>query len=56
DHRSIIGKLTNYFITNQFFNLIRVTSYLLIYPAYYLLYGNVGDELSELDGKKKNNH
>jgi hypothetical protein len=26
----------------------------IIYPTYYLMYGNVGGELSDLDGKKMN--
>jgi hypothetical protein len=26
----------------------------IIYPTYYLMYGNVGGELSDLDGKKLN--
>jgi hypothetical protein len=25
----------------------------IIYPVYYLMYGNIGDELSGLDGKKR---
>ncbi len=25
----------------------------IIYPTYYLMYGNVGNELTELDGKEK---
>ncbi len=28
----------------------------LIYPTYYLMYGNVGGELSALDGKEKNKY
>ncbi|CAF1110172.1 unnamed protein product [Rotaria sordida] len=44
DHRSIIGKLTNYFITNQFFNLIRVTSYLLFYIGLILRFINTDNE------------
>ncbi len=29
----------------------------ILYPTYYLMYGNIGDELTELDGinKKKKN-
>jgi hypothetical protein len=26
----------------------------IIYPTYYFMYGNMGNELSDLDGKKKN--
>ncbi|CAF0911252.1 unnamed protein product [Rotaria sp. Silwood1] len=44
DHRSIIGKLTNYFVTNQFFNLIHVTSYLLFYIGLILRFTNTNSE------------
>ncbi|CAF4117301.1 unnamed protein product [Rotaria sp. Silwood2] len=46
DHRSIIGKLTNYFVNNQFFNLIHVTSYLLFYIGLILRFTNTDSDES----------
>ncbi|CAF4846820.1 unnamed protein product, partial [Rotaria sp. Silwood2] len=38
DNRSIIGKLSNYFIKNLFISLIRITSYILFYIGFILLF------------------
>ncbi|CAF4967766.1 unnamed protein product [Rotaria sp. Silwood1] len=38
DNRSIIGKLSNYFIKNLFVTLIRITSYILFYMGSILLF------------------
>jgi hypothetical protein len=36
----MIGKFSNYFLTNQFFNMIRLTSYLLFYIGLILRFTN----------------
>ena len=40
----MIGKLTNYFINHQFFNLIRSTSYLIFYVGLILRFTNRNSE------------
>lgn len=40
----MVGKLSNYFIANQFFNLIRVTSYLLFYIGLILRFTNTSTD------------
>ena len=40
----MMGKFSNYFLTNQFFNMIRVTSYLLFYIGLILRFTNTSSE------------
>ncbi|UJR10750.1 hypothetical protein I4U23_014938 [Adineta vaga] len=44
DNRSLIGKLSNTFITNPFYNIIRVISYLLFYIGLILRFTNTSSE------------
>jgi len=40
----MIGKLFNYFVTNQFFNMIHLTSYVLFYLGLILRFTNTSSE------------
>jgi hypothetical protein len=42
----MIGKFSNYFLTNQFFNIMRATSYLLFYIGLILRFTNIYSEES----------
>lgn len=48
DNRSFLGKLSNYFIKNLFFSLIRIASYALFYIGLILRFTNAStdEELS----------
>jgi hypothetical protein len=47
----MIGKLANYFIVNQFYNMIRLTSYLLFYIGLILRFTNIRTEEDFLSAK-----